>query len=323
MSVATVARPRVITIGAPVAGVALVAAGAAMWGADGALRAPLVARWSSWTIVLYEHVVLSILVAGALWRRRADIARIPRRAWLSVIGVSWGGSALATLAFTFAFVYGNPDVVVLLQKTQPLWALVVAAVLLGERPRALLVPLGAAALVGTYLLSFGATSPGAAFAGAQGKAALLALVAAALWGSATALGRRSLRDMPPGTLTGLRFVVALPLLVVIAASQGALVPATTAPVDWLRLVLLAVVAGLIGMSLYYRGLRTTPASLATFAEMAFPASALVINYVVLGATIGVVQLLGFAILWATIGLLHFVPVRVQVRDSSRAQPVTG
>ncbi len=323
MSVAAATRPRVITIGAPVAGVALVAAGAAMWGADGALRAPLVAHWSSWTIVLFEHLVLTILVAGLLVRRRAEIARIPRRTWLAVLGVSWGGSALATLAFTFAFVYGNPDVVVLLQKTQPLWALVVAAVLLGERPRALLAPLGVAALAGTYLLSFGATSPAAAFAGAQGKAALLAILAAALWGSATALGRRSLRDIPPDTLTGLRFVVALPLLAVIAASQGALAPATTAPVDWLRLVLLAVVAGLIGMLLYYRGLRTTPASLATFAEMAFPASALIINYVVLGATIDAVQLLGFGILWATIGLLHFVPVRVRVHDPSRVASVTG
>lgn len=321
MSLATAARPRGSTIGAPFGGVALVATGAAMWGADGALRAPLVTHWSSWTIVLFEHVVLTLLVAGLLLRRRAEIARIPRRAWLSVVGVSWGGSALATLAFTAAFVYGNPDVVVLLQKTQPLWALGAAALLLGERPRRRLVPLAVAALVGAYLLSFGAATPAAAFSGAHGKAALLALVAAALWGSATALGRRSLRDMPPDTLTGLRFVVALPLLAVIAATQGALAPATTAPVDWLRLVLLAVIAGLIGMLLYYRGLRTTPASLATFAEMAFPASALVINYLVLGTTIGVVQLLGFVILWATIALLHFVPV--QVRDHQRRDPVAA
>jgi drug/metabolite transporter (DMT)-like permease len=64
------------------------------------------------------------------------------------------------------------------------------------------------------------------------------------------------------------------------------------------------------MLLYYRGLRRTPASIATFAELAFPASALVINYFVLGATIDAVQLLGFFILWGTIALLHWVPVRV-------------
>src|ERR1035437_4626671 len=286
---------------APLTGVALVAAGAAMWGSDGALRAPLVSHWSPWTIVLYEHIILTVLVAPRLVRGAAAIARIPRRGWLAVLGVAWGGSALATLAFTFAFQYGNPDVVILLQKTQPLWALAAAALALGERPRAWLVPVAAAALAGTYLLSF---------AGAQGRAALLALVAAALWGSATVLGRSALTHMEPDVLTGLRFACALPLLAVIAATQGALVPSAVTAADWVRLVLLAVISGLVGMMLYYRGLRRTPASIATFAELAFPASALVINYLELGATIDAVQLIGFFVLWGTIALLHWVPVRV-------------
>ncbi len=295
---------------APLTGVALVAAGAAMWGSDGALRAPLVSHWSPWTIVLYEHIILTVLVAPRLVRGAAVLARIPWRGWLAVLGVAWGGSALATLAFTFAFQYGNPDVVILLQKTQPLWALAAAALALGERPRARLVPVAAAALAGTYLLSFGALAPAHAFAGAQGRAALLALVAAALWGSATVLGRSALTHMEPDVLTGLRFTCALPLLAVIAATQGALVPSAVTAADWVRLVLLAVISGLVGMMLYYRGLRRTPASIATFAELAFPASALVINYLVLGATIDAVQLIGFFVLWGTIALLHWVPVRV-------------
>src|SRR5207302_1634131 len=51
---------------APVASVALVAIGAALWGTDGAFRQPLVAfpaRWSPYTIVLYEHVILTAVVA--------------------------------------------------------------------------------------------------------------------------------------------------------------------------------------------------------------------------------------------------------------------
>ena len=297
---------------APVAGVALVAAGAAMWGSDGALRAPLVSHWSPWTIVLYEHIILTALVLPRLFRSARSIAHLPRGAWVAVIGVGWGGSALATLAFTFAFQYGNPDVVILLQKTQPLWALAVAALTLGERPRSRLLPVALIALSGTYLLSFGALDPASAFSGAQGKAALLALLAAALWGSATVFGRSALAHMEPDVLTGLRFTSALPLLAVIAATHGALAPpAAATTTDWGRLVALAVISGLVGMMLYYRGLRRTPASIATFAELAFPASALVINYVVLGATVSATQLLGFAILWATIAMLHWVPVAVR------------
>ena len=306
---------------APLAAVALVALGAATWGSDGALRAPLVSRWSPWTIVLYEHLILTALVMIPLLRRRTAVRRIPRRGWLAVIGVSWGGSALATLAFTSAFQYGNPDVVVLLQKTQPLWALLAAASLLGERPHTRLIPLGISALVGTYLLSFGWTDPAHAFSGAQGKAAALALGAAALWGTATALGRSALRHTDSDTLTGLRFVVAVPLLAVIAATHGALGAPSSGQLDWVRLLLLALIPGLLGLFLYYRGLKRTPASIATFAELAFPATALVVNYFVLGATIDATQLVGFCMLWITIALLHRVPVRLHnVRREPQPMP---
>jgi DME family drug/metabolite transporter len=309
MTTVEVRRARILPGTAPIAGVALVAAGAAMWGTDGALRAPLVSHWSPWTIVLYEHIILTVLVAPRLIRSTAVLARIPRRGWLAVLGVGWGGSALATLAFTFAFQYGNPDVVILLQKTQPMWALAAAALVLGERPRARLLPVALAALAGTYLLSFGALDPAQAFSGAQGKAAILALLAAALWGGATVLGRSALSHMEPDVVMGLRFTVALPLLAVIAATQGALMPPAATSTDWLRLTLLALISGLVGMMLYYRGLRRTPASIATFAELAFPATALVVNYFVLGATVDAVQLLGFFVLWAAIAVLHWVPVR--------------
>jgi len=310
MTGSVAARSRSRRARASAAAVALVAVGAAMWGTDGALRAPLVSSWSPWTIVLYEHLILTAVVIGPLVRRRAALRRIPWRGWIAVVGVSWGGSALATLAFTAAFQYGNPDVVVLLQKTQPLWALLVAGSLLHERPHPRLVPLAVCALAGTYLLSFGWTDPGHAFRGAQGTAAALALVAAALWGAATALGRLALRHTTPDSLTGLRFVVAVPLLLVIAASHGALGAPESGQVDWIRLFLLALVPGLIGLLLYYRGLQRTPASIATFAELAFPATALVVNYFALGATIDVTQMVGFGVLWITIALLHRVPVRL-------------
>ena len=307
---------------APLAAVALVAIGAAMWGTDGALRAPLVSRWSPWTIVLYEHLILSAVVIVPLLRRREAVRRIPRRGWIAVVGVSWGGSALATLAFTAAFQYGNPDVVVLLQKTQPLWALLAAGALLGERPRATLAPLAGCALVGTYLLSFGWTDPAHALRGAQGEAAALALAAAALWGAATALGRSALRHTEPDTLTGLRFVVAVPLLAVIAATHGALGAPASGQVDWVRLLLLALIPGLFGLLLYYRGLERTPASIATFAELAFPATALVVNYFALGATIDGTQIVGLCVLWITIALLHRVPIRLQrMRREPEPMPV--
>jgi drug/metabolite transporter (DMT)-like permease len=64
------------------------------------------------------------------------------------------------------------------------------------------------------------------------------------------------------------------------------------------------------MMLYYRGLRTTPAPIATIAELAFPATALVVNYIWLDATINGWQMAGFVLLWATIAFIYRAPVSV-------------
>ena len=305
-------HPRSMVTGrAPATGVALVAAGAALWGTDGALRAPLVTTWSPWTIVLFEHIILTLVVSGYLIRHWRETRNLDAAGWTSAVAIAWGGSALATLAFTVAFEYGNPDVVVLLQKTQPLWALVAAALVVGEKPRVEILYVIAPAAVGTYLLSFGLVSPQQAFTGGQGKAALLALTAAALWGSATAFGRRALQQVSSPLLTSLRFTLALPLLLVIAAFEHAVLPPSgSTGRDWFRLVLLALAPGLIAMLLYYRGLVTTPAPVATFAELAFPETALVVNYVFLDATISAAQFAGLVVLYGTIALLHRMPVRV-------------
>jgi drug/metabolite transporter (DMT)-like permease len=314
---------------APIAGIALVAAGAALWGTDGALRQPLVDTWSPWTIVLYEHVILVACVAYFVIRHRAQLSKLDRMGWLSLIAIAWGGSALATLAFTTAFEYGNPNVVVLLQKTQPLWAIGAAAIVVKEVPRPLIIAVFVPAAIGTYLLSFGWLTPSDAFSDGRGKAALLALIAAALWGSATAFGRRALRQIDSNMVTSMRFVLALPflLLLVLVRGGGELTPAGHTNGDWLRLLLLALFPGLIALLLYYRGLRTTPAPVATFAELAFPATALVVNYFYLGATIDFWQFVGLVVLWGTIAALHLIPVKIPARPTvSRASPaasVTG
>jgi drug/metabolite transporter (DMT)-like permease len=116
-------------------------------------------------------------------------------------------------------------------------------------------------------------------------------------------------------VTAVRFTLALPLLAAIALWEGAVSPPAAAHMsDWTRLVGLALVPGLVALVLYYRGLVNVPASVATFAELAFPATALVVNYVALDASVSATQLVGFGILWATIALLHRLPV---------ALPATG
>jgi drug/metabolite transporter (DMT)-like permease len=70
-----------------------------------------------------------------------------------------------------------------------------------------------------------------------------------------------------------------------------------------RVVLLALVPGLLGLLLYYRGLSSTKASYATLAELSFPTSAVALNWIFLGVTISANQVLGFVLLWGAILVL--------------------
>ena len=68
----------------------------------------------------------------------------------------------------------------------------------------------------------------------------------------------------------------------------------------LALVLLALVPGLLSLLVYYRGLRATPAAAATLGELAFPFTALFLDYLAFGSTLSPSQWVGLGLLVTTI-----------------------
>jgi drug/metabolite transporter (DMT)-like permease len=304
------------------ASVLLIAVGAAMWGTDGILRVPLLEVASPSQIVLLEHLVLLLYSVPAVvlgWRFFSGLGAAQ---WVALLVIGWGGSALATLLFTTAFDVGNPTVVILLQKTQPLFAIALAAILLRERLGWAYWPCFAVAMVGTYMISFGNLGPFTALGSAELLPAVLALGAALLWGSSTVLGRLVLKDVPFYALTGARLFLAVPLLagiVVAQSSVGGLAAGFASEPG--RVILLALIPGLLALLLYYRGLTGTRASYATLAELAFPATAVVLNWTFLGVGVSANQILGFVLLWGAVFMLGYLNAKAPAPDPSA--PVIG
>ena len=304
------------------ASVLLIAVGAAMWGTDGILRVPLLEVASPSQIVLLEHLVLLLYSVPAVvlgWRFFRGLGAAQ---WVALLVIGWGGSALATLLFTAAFAVGNPTVVILLQKTQPLFAIALAAILLRERLGWAYWPCFAVAMVGAYLISFGNLGPFTALGSAELLPAVLALGAALLWGSSTVLGRLVLKDVPFYALTGARLLLAVPLLagiVVAQSSVGGLAAGFASEPG--RVILLALIPGLLALLLYYRGLTGTRASYATLAELAFPATAVVLNWTFLGVGVSANQILGFVLLWGAVFMLGYLNAKAPAPDPSA--PVIG
>jgi drug/metabolite transporter (DMT)-like permease len=287
---------------------------AVLWGTDALIRRPLALDLDASTLVLAEHAILVAFVGSrvpaALGRARAAGWRVV----LAMVLVGAGASALATVLFTQAFTHGDPVAPVVLQKLQPLVAVLGAALLLGERPRRNFGVLLLISLAGAWLLSF--PQPLDVSAG-QAQAAAEAVGAAVLWGLGTVLGRGASASLSAEDVTALRFFFGLPAAAVLVAVLGA--PAVPAAGDWIGVALLALVPGLLAMRLYYAGLQHTPAAMATVLELAFPLTAAIVGVVAFDARLTAGQWAGAAILVAAVLAMNLRSPRSLVRLPWRSE----
>ena len=256
----------------------LIALAAMLWGSDLLFRARIVqAGWPAADIVWTEHLILTAAFAVPLMLGRRRLAALTGRQWNALAFLGIGGSALATWLYTTAFTldYSRALTVVLLQKTQPVFALLLASVVLRERRTNTFWVWCVLAFLGTGLLvvmdkDFDPHGLGSV----QWKQALLALGASAIWGAATVVGRPLSFVLTPALLSGVRFALALPALTVLALFFPMPPTAARTPEIGGLLLLIALVPGLLGMWLYYRGLSGTTASVATLAELCYPLTSL-------------------------------------------------
>ncbi|MDR3599349.1 MAG: DMT family transporter [Desulfosporosinus sp.] len=291
-------------------GIWWIALGAAMWGLDGVFIVTLLKYVTSSQIVWLEHILLLLFAAPMLIWKRHELKCLNFGDWLAVLFISWGGSALASILFTAGFTYGNPNVVLILQKVQPVFAVLLAAWILRERIVKAFWMMLVVVLIGAYLLTFGLHIPTTGNS-TQLIGSLYALGAAALWGGSTVMGKRLVGKVSFTTVTALRFAVALPLLTLIILVQHpnwhSLSRALSLAPVWANLLFQTIVPSLLSLLLYYRGLNGVKASHATIAELAFPATGLLLNWLILHQTIDFGQWIGFAIIWMAV--LHLSRLR--------------
>jgi drug/metabolite transporter, DME family len=307
--------------------VAAIAVAASLWATDAYFRSALLGHLSAAEIVLLEDALIAIVLAPLLIRNRAELARLGRWGWVAAIAVGIGPQAVATVLFTASFAYHNFAITYVLQQVQPLIAILLAGLLLGERRQASYWPALLLALAGVYLVVFAPdlTAPVAALPRGRLQAGLLALGAAALWALGTVLGRYLMGRLSFPTTTSLRVTLALPaLLVIVLAMEGPAGFTRYRAGDLPVFAGLALVPGLLALLLYYRALRVTPASLSIIAEMAYPVAATLIASAPapfgFGQSLYPPQILGTALLMGAIVLVNWGKLNgmIQVRRERAA-----
>ena len=288
---------------ARVPGVVLVAVAAAMWGTDPLLRKSILSVPAS-TIVFGEHVFLVLLTLPLLLPALRAVLAAGRRYVAAAVVVGAGASGAATILFTQALQHDFVSAVVM-QKAQPLVAVMGAAVVLGERPRPRFGWFLAAGLAGLWLVNqahpFDPSAQGL-------RAVLEALGATVLWAFGTVLGRFLVRRVSFEHVLALRFLFGLAASAVAVVALNAEWFAGVHASGWI--LSLALVTGLFSLALYYYGLQRTPAVLSTIAELTNPAVLVVAG--IYAYNIGLVwsQWLGFGIIVLVVTLLPIERGRV-------------
>ncbi len=254
----------------------IVAAGICWW-LDGLLRSHI--QWlSPLVIVTLEHAIGFALLVVISWSH-FRIPKLSQKAWFALIGVSLFSGLIGTYAFTWALAnvnYTSFGVLFLLQKLQPVFAITAALIFLWERPKHSFYMLAGWALIASYFLSFGKAGLTVSFGTDALRSAMASMIAAICWGSATVFSRYlSHQGYNARVMTAYRlWTVAILGAITLGCFMLFWINLFTFPADIytfsLIMVGIALLSGVIGTTLYYRGIHHTLASKATIFELSFP-----------------------------------------------------
>ena len=282
----------------------LVIIAAALWAVDGIVLRPSLYSLPVPIVVLIESAVVAILLTPFYIKNFSSLRSLNKKDWLAFFGVALLGGTIGTMAITKALFYVNfvnLSVVILLQKLQPVFAILLATFLLKEKlPKEFFLWAGLA-IFGAYVMTFGLSSPNFSTGDKTTIAALFALLAAFSFSSSTVLSKRALRNVDYEMGTYLRFLFSSIIMLIVATSTGDITSISEITTKQIIIFLIiAFTTGGAAIFLYYYGLKRISASVASICELAFPLTAVVLEYFVHGNILSPVQWIGVAVLLLSI-----------------------
>lgn len=246
---------------------------ATLWALDGFIRQSLYSL-PPIIIVFYEHLLGTALLLPVIIKTLRTV-EFSWKEWGILSFIALFSGLLGTLWFTSALVkvqFISVSVVYLIQKLQPIFAISTAALLLKERLRAHFWLWATMGLGAAFFLTFPNGQVKWNTGAETTLAALLALGAAAVWGSNTAFSKLILKKHSAEIVTAMRFLLTTFIGLGFVLWMGAQ-PQLSQPTasQYLRFGFIAVSTGMVALLLYYQGLKKTPASVTTIIELTFPA----------------------------------------------------
>jgi drug/metabolite transporter (DMT)-like permease len=279
---------------------------ALLFSVDGLLRRHLYVLPAP-VIVFYEHAFGFLILLPLVLTSLREFKKLTRRQWLAITGVAFLSGAVGTILYTAALgrvQYIPFSVVVLLQQLNPVFAISASGLLLKEPLTKRFFGLSAIALVAAYFLWLPHGTVNLSTGNGTFMAGLMALGAAAAWGTSTAFSKYALKDTSTLHVTALRFGITpffAMLFVLLSGSTHAIGSITFSQFKYL--VAITFSTGMVALLIYYFGLKRVLASRAALLELAWPFSAVLVGYIWLHQGLTATQAIAALVLTGAITLI--------------------
>ncbi len=285
-------------------GAVSIAIAATLWGFDGIVLTPGLYNLDVKFVVFILHFLPFMLMSLFLYKRLKYFKFLNTQEKLALFLVALFGGALGTIFIVkalFLVNFKSLSIVVLLQKLQPVFAILLAAIILKEKPKKHFLLWAFIALIAGYFLTFGLTIPHIDKNKNTIMAAGLAVLAAFSFGSSTVFSKKILNKLDFVTATYFRYGMTTFIMFFIVLLTGHLWDFyLVTSKNWIYIIIIILTSGLGAIFLYYYGLKKVKAILSTIMELFFPVSAIFFDYVFNNHILSTVQWISAIILIAAI-----------------------
>lgn len=298
-----------------VLGASAVSLAAMLWGFDGIVFTPRLYNLQVTYVVFILHLFPFLLMNIFFYREYRKLTQLSANDLLFFFLIALFGGALGTISIVkalFLMNFNKLSIVVLLQKLQPIFAILLAVVLLKEKLGKRFVLWATIAIVSGYVLTFEFKLPDLEASRNTFHASLLALLAAFSFGSSTVFSKMVLRkyDFVTSSFFRYGFTTVLMFLIMLGFGDFGQFHATTRN-NWLFIALISFTTGSGTIFLYYYGLKHVKAIMATISELMFPVSAILFDYIFNGSVLSPVQ-------WISAMVMIIAVIRINVEGLEKS-----
>lgn len=282
----------------------LIVIAATMWGIDGILLTPRYFSYGFFDvkfIVFVSHLVPTIILSILFFGEYKKIKYFEKNDFIYYGLIALFGGTIGTLSIVKALQLSNfsLSLVTVIQKMQPIFAVILAYFLLNEKPKKRFYIIFVITLISLYFLIFGLNNP-TLLPKNNLSAAFYSLLAAVSFGSSTVFGKKIVNKFSFVTTTFYRFlfttIISGILLVIFSKSSIESARIYFSNSNIYTLTIIIAVYSLSAILLYYKGMITTKATYATICELAYPLSSVIVEAIVFKRILSSIQLLFAAIL---------------------------